>query len=303
MEKNSTYLFLYNLSKLKLLIAYCLLFIACCKLLTACYSPRYVYSPAAHNVPVLVKKGDSKLAFNYSFNPTASTVKGSVPTKGKVRGFDVQGAYAINKHWAMQVNYFNRTERNAGNFDAGARDSVVLNYKRNLIEIGGGYFQALNNNKLTILQIFAGAGFGKSNFTDDGRDRNNVYRSKFHNMNVIKLFIQPAFMVRNKANFSATFSSRNSLIFFKNINTDYDATELDRYKLDSLTISPRLFWEPAVVNNFGFKKLPGLQLEFQLGFSFLMSRRFVDYRSFNFSAGLIFDVPKLFAVKKQPLKN
>jgi hypothetical protein len=252
---------------------------------------------------VFTKKGDSKLAFNYSFNPTASTVKENVPTKGRARGFDVQGAYAISKHWAMQLNYFKRTERNAGDFDSGARDSVVLNYKRNLVEIGGGYFHALNNNKLSVLQIFAGIGFGKSNFTDVGRDQNNVYRSRFHNMQVTKIFIQPAFMVRSKGNFSAAFSSRNSLIFFKNINTDYDANELDRYKLDSLTISPRLFWEPAVVNNFGFKKLPGLQLEFQLGFSFLMSRRFVDYRSFNFSAGLIFDVPKLFAVKKQPVKN
>jgi hypothetical protein len=180
---------------------------------------------------------------------------------------------------------------------------VVINYKRNLVEIGAGYFHALNNNKLSIVQIFAGVGFGKSNFTDVGRDQNSTYRSRFHNMDVTKIFIQPAFMVRSKGNFSAAFSSRNSLVFFKNINTDYDATELDRYKLDSLTISPRLFWEPAVVNNFGFKKLPGLQLEFQLGFSFLMSRRFVDYRSFNFSAGLIFDVPKFFAVKKQKPKN
>jgi hypothetical protein len=284
-------------------IAHCLFLLAYCVLFTSCYSPRYVYSPAAHNVPVLTKKGDSKLAFNYSFNPTASTAKENVSTKGKARGYDLQAAYAISNHWAVQVNYFSRKEKNAGDFDAGARDSVVLNYKRNLIEIGGGYFHALNNNKLSIFQIFAGVGFGKSNFTDVGRDQSNVYRSRFHNMNVTKIFIQPAFMVKSKGNFSAAFSSRNSLIFFKNINTDYDANELDRYKLDSLTISPRLFWEPAVVNNFGFKKLPGLQLEFQLGFSFLMSRRFVDYRSFNFSAALLFDLPKLFAVKKQPVKN
>ncbi len=303
MKNKITQQILLHFYKLKLVIAYCLLPIAHCLLLPSCYSPRYVYSPAAHNVPVLIKKGDSKLAFNYSFNPTASAVKANVPTKGRVRGFDVQGAYAISKHWAMQLNYFNRTERNAGDFDAGTRDSVVLNYKRNLIEIGGGYFHVLNGNSKAILQIFGGVGFGKSNFTDVGRNQNNIYRNKFHNMQVTKIFIQPAFMVRTKGSFSAAFSSRNSLIFFKNIHTDYDAAELNRYKLDSLTISPRLFWEPAVVNNFGFKKLPGLQLEFQMGFSFLMSRRFVDYRSFNFSAGLILDVPKLFAIKKQPSKN
>jgi hypothetical protein len=254
-------------------------------------------------VPVLEKKGDSKLAFNYSFNPSASRTKENVSTKGKVRGFDVQGAYAISKHWAIQLNYFNRKERNAGDFDAGARDSVVLNYKRNLVEIGAGYFHALNNNKLSIFQIFAGVGFGKSNFTDEGRNQNNVYRSRFHNMQVTKIFIQPAFMIRSKENFSASLSSRHSFIFFKNIDTDYTTAELDNYKLDSLTIGPRIFWEPAVINNFGFKKLPGIQFEFQLGFAFLLSRRFVDARFFNFSAGISLDLPKLFTVKKQPVKN
>jgi hypothetical protein len=252
---------------------------------------------------MLIKKGDSKLAVNYSFNPANNAVKDSVPIKAKAWGYDLQAAWALTNHWAMQVNYYHRTERNAGDFDAGTRDSVVINYKRHLTEIGAGYFHSLNDNNQAVFQIFAGVGFGKSSFTDNGRNYNGVYRSHYHTMNVTKLFIQPAFTVRIKRNFAASFSSRHSFIYFKNISTDYSAADLDNYKLDSLSFSPRVFWEPSIVNTFGFKKLPGLQIEFQIGFAFLISRRFVDARAFNFSTGLLFDLPKLFALNNHSSKN
>jgi hypothetical protein len=262
-----------------------------------------VYSPAAHNVPVLTKKGDSKLAVNYSFNPAGNTVKDSVPVRAKARGYDLQAACAFTSHWALQVNYYHRTERNAGDFDYNVKDSVVINYKRHLTEIGAGYFHSLNDNNQAFFQVFAGIGFGKSSFTDNGRNYNGVYRTHYHTMNVTKLFIQPAFTVRIKRNFAASFSSRHSFIYFKNITTDYSAAELDSYKLDSLSFSPRVFWEPSIVNTFGFKKLPGLQIEFQMGFAFLVSRRFVDARFFNFSTGAVLDIPKLFTIKKRSAKN
>jgi hypothetical protein len=271
--------------------------------LASCYTPRYVYSPSAHNVPVFTNKGDSKLAINYSVNPAANAVKDSVPVRAKARGYDLQAAYAFAKHWAVQLNYYNRTERNAGDFDSGVRDSVVINYKRNLTEAGIGYFHALDNNKLSVFQIYAGIGMGKFSFTDNGKDQNRVLRSRYHQMNVTKLFIQPAFTVGNRNRFAASFSSRWSVIYFSNIKTNYTATELDNYKLDSLNYGPRVFWEPSVVNTFGFKKLPGLQLEFQAGFAFLLSHLFVDARSFNFSGGLLFDLPKLFAINHYSSKN
>ena len=279
-----------------------LLLIAFCFSLFSCYTPRYVYSPSAHNTPVFTKKGDSKLAANYSFNLADNSVKDSVPVRAKARGYDLQAAYAFTKHLAVQVNYFHRTERNAGDFDAGVKDSVVINYKRNLTEIGAGYFYAVNDDH-TIFQVFAGVGFGKFSFTDNGKNENRVLRSRYHQMNVTKLFIQPAFTVKSKRNFAATFSSRFSIIYFKNISTNYTAAEQDNYKLDSLSYSPRVFWEPAVINTFGFKKLPGLQFEFQMGFAFLVSHRFVDARAFNFSGGLLFDLPKLFAFNHHSSKN
>jgi hypothetical protein len=280
-----------------------LLFLAFSFSLFSCYTPRYVYSPSAHNVPVFTKKGDSKLAVNYSVNPADNNVRDSVPVRAKARGYDLQAAYAFSKHWAMQMNYYRRTERNAGDFDAGVRDSVVINYKRNLTEIGAGYFQVLDHNKRGIFQVFAGVGFGKFSLDDNGKDQNRILRSRYHEMNITKLFIQPAFMVKSNGNFAAAFSSRVSVIYFSKIKTNYTLSEQQDFKLDSLSYSPRVFWEPAVLNSFGFKKLPGIKLEFQFGFAFLVSKRFVDARSFNFSGGLLFDLPKLFAFNNHSSKN
>lgn len=259
----------------------------------SCYTPRYVYSPSAHNVPVLLKKGDSKLAANLSTNFSKKNTSAGIVKDNKSHGIDLQGAYALTHKFAVQVNYYRRTEKNNGDFSANNLDSSVINYTRHLTEIGFGYYKALMRNNRSIFQVFAGIGFGKFGFTDIGRDQNNVFHNNLHQAGITKLFVQPAFTIRNKRNFATSLSSRFSVIYFRNIKTDYSAAELDKYKLDSLDYRPRLFWEPAVVNTFGFKKIPGLQLEFQAGLSLLQSPLFIDYRSFNFSLGILFDVPKL----------
>lgn len=282
---------------------YSFLLFASCFLLFSCYTPRYVYSPPAHNVPVLTKKGDSKLAFNYSLNAADKASDNFVYKNGKAQGYDLQAAYAFTNKWAGQVNYYRRTEQNSGDFSSGAADSTVIDYKRSLTEVAAGYFFPLNKKRWVMLQVFGGMGFGTFGFTDNGRDFNGAYRSRYHNMHVTKVFIQPAIVLRGKNNFATALSSRYSIIYFKKIKTDYTATELDNYVLDSLNYRPRVFWEPALVNNFGFEKLPGVKLEFQVGFSFLMSRQFADYRSFNVSAGLLFDLPKLFGNSHRSSKN
>jgi hypothetical protein len=276
---------------------------ASCFLLFSCYTPRYVYSPSAHNVPVLTKKGDSKLAFNYSLNAADKALDNNVYRDGKARGYDLQAAYAVTNKWAVQLNYVHRTEQNSGDFGPGPTENTVINYKRSLTEIGAGYFCPLNKRRWAMLQVFTGMGFGKFGFTDNGSDYNGVYRSRYHNMDITKVFIQPAIMIRGSKNFATSLSSRHSIIYFRNIKTDYTATELNNYVLDSLNYRPRVFWEPALINNFGFEKLPGVKLEFQVGLAFLMSRQFADYRSFNVSAGLLLDLPKLFSNSRRSSKN
>jgi len=85
---------------------------------TSCYTPRYMYSPPAQNVPVLVNKGDSKLGVYLSSNLSGKTYYYNTVSESKNRGYDLQGAYAITHHFAVQANYFNRTESNNGYQDA-----------------------------------------------------------------------------------------------------------------------------------------------------------------------------------------
>jgi hypothetical protein len=110
-------------------------------------------------------------------------------------------------------------------------------------------------------------------------------------------------MLRSRGNFTASFSSRFSFIKFGNIKTDYTPSELHNYKLDSLTYGTRNFWEPAFTNTFGFKRLPGIRFEYQLGTALLLNQRYIDHRAFNFSFAIQLDLPKLLTRKTGIDKN
>jgi hypothetical protein len=281
---------------LKLLTFGWFFLVGCSFFLTGCYTPRYVYSPSAHNVPLLTQKGDSKIGINYSSNlPGTKTVDDPI-FRGRSSGIDLQGAYAINKKFAVQLNYFSRTEKNGGNYST-SLDSAVIHYKRKLTEFGAGYYARLNTGSSLIFQLFAGAGFGDFDFIDNGKDANQVAYSRYHHAGILKLFIQPAFQYQDKKRVAASLSSRVSVINFRKVKTNYSRQEQENFELDRITSSPAVFWEPAFINTFGFKKLPGFFLEYQAGLSLLMSRRFVDARSFNFSLGVHADLPKLLKKK------
>jgi hypothetical protein len=260
----------------------------------SCYTPRYMYSPAAQNIPVLVKKGDSKVAAYISSNLSQKNNANNRTNESRSRGFDLQGAYAISNNFAIQANYFKRTESNNGYTVNGNLDSSFIRYKRQLTEIGVGYFKSLNKNNRVILQVFGGAGRGKFRFTDNGKTSDGINYNRTHLADITKLYIQPAFMFRSKGSFAASLSTRFSFVKFGNIKTNYTQGELSSYNLDDLTHGFRTFFEPAFSSTFGFNKLPGLQFEFQLGLALLTSSRYVDHRSFNFSGGIVLDIPKIF---------
>lgn len=279
----------------------CFSFIVMLIFINGCYTPRYAYSPSAHNVPVLSKKGDSKLGINYSSNGGGNGLNQSFDGASS-NGADIQGAYAFSKKWAIKSSYFIRNELNAGDFRLS--DSAVIRYKRRLLDVGIGYFTPLDKDGNLFFQLFAGIGRGKFSFTDNGReDPNAPLYSRFHRSNITKYYIQPAFQVQYKKLVAASLSSRFSIVNFGNIKTDYSPSELENYSLKDLGDGPVVFWEPGFVNSYGFKKLPGFQIEYQVGASFLVSRRFVDTRTFNFSIGLQSDLGILLKKKGSATKK
>lgn len=269
----------------------------------SCYSPRYVYSPAAHNLPLLTKKNDSKIAVDYSTNLMSTREVNGRKTKQRAFGYDIQTAWAVSQNWAIQASYYKRKELNDGSFLFSGGDSTVINYRRSLLEAGIGYYVKINNESNKFFQVFAGLGSGKFSFTDGGKYADSTLYNNFFSSRVTKFYIQPAFIYSKIGIFNSAFSSRFSFLHFQSVRTNYTNNDLENYKLDGLSGRTVVFWEPAFVNSYGFRKIPGFLLEWQAGFSFLMSRRFVDARSINFSAGLVVDLGKMLKKSKEVKKK
>jgi hypothetical protein len=262
-----------------------LIFICVMIVAASCNSPRYMYSPSAVNVPVLTKKGDSKLGALYSTNAAGEETIDDEELVSRSRGYDLHGAVAITDNFAIQAGHFYRWEKTEG-----GADSTTVKYLRNLTEIGLGYYLPMNERKSAFFQIFGGAGFGRFSFTDMDR-----FGINYHQANITKIYLQPAFVFRSKGSFSNSIGLRLSSINYSKIKTSYTPGQLADYNLDGLNSRAKIFFEPAYVGSFGFKNVPGLRFEFQGGLSFLMARNYIDYRKFNFSIGSWIDVGALFA--------
>lgn len=266
------------------------LFLICTILFAAsCETPRHIYSPVAHNVPVLTQKGDSKIGAVYSTNAVGEESKDGVKIDNRSRGYDLHGAVAITNSFAIQAAHAYRWEKTTG-----GPDSITLRYKRNLTELGVGYYLPVNAKKNTFFQVFAGAGLGQFSFTDN--DKTGTY---FHQANITKIYLQPAILFKSKGSFTTSVSLRFSGINYSKVKTNYTPNQLSDYYLEDLTGRAKWFFEPASVSSFGFKGLPGLKFEVQAGLSFLMAREYRDYRKFNFSIGSWLDMGQLFKKKAE----
>lgn len=261
-----------------------------------CTTPRYAHSPTAHNVPVLTKQGDSKIAGYYSNNgiytQTVDNGNNDQYSRKVSQGFDVQGAVAVTNHIGIQASYFKRNEKTNINEDINFDNSLVK-YKRNLLEFGAGYITQLDTKQRIMLQAYAGMGFGKTTINETGTDLNNIGYARYYNTDLTKYYVEPSITFRAKEVFAGSIATRVSVVKFRNINSNYTLNEKENFGLDSLNRYPVVFFEPAFVASFGFNKLPGFRIELQAGLSVLLQDDFLNYRPFNFSLGLAVDIRKL----------
>jgi len=262
----------------------------------SCYSPRYVYTPSAQNIPLLNKKNDIEIAALYAGSVNTLKEKGNYNG-----GFDIHTAWAISNHFGIMLNESFQWEKNGGNDSFFPNDSSFLSYKRNFTELGIGYFSSSKKNVKMQFQAFAGIAAGSSKIRDNFIS-NNTELNKYHDSRVTKIFLQPAFIYNIGKNFSAVLGSRFTAVVFSHIRTNYTDEELDNYILDSITVSPVFFWEPAVSYTFGFKKFP-LKFRLQGSISVLLNHRFVEYRSSNIGIGIVCDFFQRKKNKTASLKN
>lgn len=267
--------------------------------ISGCYSPRYVYSPSTPNVPILKQKGDLYGAALYSKNVEGDKFNDTINiVRQQTGGLDLHGAVAVSKKWAIQSSYCYRQEKNHGNTITNNLDSTVVRYKRNLFEVGAGYFASPGKMNQTFFQVFGGVGFGRLSFTDIGRMRYEANYSRFFKARVTKFYIQPAIMfIDDEYPISTSLSSKFSMVYFSDVNTNYTTNEQELFLLSNVKAKPYIFWEPSVNLSAGFKNFPAIRLNTQFGFSFLMNKRFIDSRNVNVSIGCIMVLPNLLKKK------
>jgi len=272
-----------------------LLVVTACVLLPACYSPRYAYCPATQNIPQVHQKNDREIAGSYSGSFPVSQQKANYNT-----GFDVHAAWAFSKHFAAMLNANFHWEKNGDNDTFYPGDTSVLSYKRHFTEVGLGYLASPRYNPRMQFQMFAGVAIGKSNIYDDYFS-GSTQGGRYHESNVTKLFLQPAVIFMPSRYVSAALSSRFTGVIFTRIHSNYSPTELSNYLLDSLTVSPVFFWEPAFTLTIGWKKVP-LKIQAQGSLAVLLNHRFVEHRTGNFALGLVADFSRK-KMKSNPSGN
>jgi len=267
-------------------------FLAVLIFLISCRSPRYIYSPSVANNPYFKEKGDSKVAAYYS-GGADDNLAGT-----KNQGADVQVAYAIGNHWALTASWYQRQERDVYTYPThNFFTSSTINYKRHLADVGGGLFIPVGNSKTVSFNLYAGLGFGRFSFTDEGIDKASAAYERSHSTKVSKTFLQPSINIMPGRLFRMSFIWRVSNMHYGNISTSYTNDEQEYFTLNRLHLSNLTFFEPALNMQLGIPKAEWIKIDG--GFTFcsdpLADGWMLRSRGFTATIGVCIDP---FAIKK-----
>ncbi len=247
--------------------------------------------------PYFKQKGDSKISV--LFNPLntelpSNDVTITPPNSSTNSGVDVQSAYAISNHVAFMVNYFNRKEKDTYSRDNNVFDTSTVDYKRNLLELGVGYYIALNQEKTITYNIYGGIGVGKFLIDDNGKDLlNNNYNRQF-NTNIFKPFVQGSFNFMLSEYFKFSLGGRLSFPNYKVYTSTYSNSEVAHFYLNTVDGKGFTFFEPTINIQFGFPAVKWVQIETIFTACNRTPIRTPAARTLNFSLGLTADVGKIF---------
>jgi hypothetical protein len=256
---------------------------------TSCNTYRYIYSASPPNNPCFKEKGESKVTAYYS------SAGNNRLTKEYAHGVDLQGAYAMSNHWAITAGFFNRREKDKYSGSYNLFDSSVVRYKRNLYDIGGGYFTSIDKKKTLTANLYAGFAGGKFSFEDNGKDDSHVDYARYHESAIGKWFFQPSinFMPVNYVRFS--FAAKFSYVHYGKIQTSYTANELAYFGLDKIANKTVNFFEPSFNIQLGIPEYPWIKIDAEVSstsYNHSYSPH-LNVRSSNGSIGLSFDFSKM----------
>lgn len=209
-------------------------------LLVSC-SP-VIYSNVGTNTPMFTEKGE--VAINGSYAST--TVSGDVFYTTTTSGVGLQGAYAIDDHWAAIGSFYSLKNREEPN------DDYNWIGKGTYWELGGGRYGTIGSKKLFAYEIFGG--FGSASI----KNEDYLNRSNYLNINFSKPFIQPSIGFIFKY-VDLIFTPRFGYVIFSNPSYNLIGGE-PNYELPK----DSFIFEPGFTLRAGFK---GVKLQLQYNFS------------------------------------
>lgn len=272
-------------------LKFCAYFPVLIFIFSSCSTDRYIYSAAPPNIAYFKEKGESKITASYS---AASSADGG-RSEEYANGVNIQGAYAFAKNWAVTASYYTGKEKDTYNETYNLYDSSAVNYKRNLFDIGAGYFIPINSNKNITANLYFGIGKGKFSFTDNGLDQNRAAYNRSYQSTISKWFIQPSihFILSEYIDFSLI--TKGSFIHFGNITTSYTSQELEYFSLNKIANKTIGFFEPSVNIQLGIPQYPWIKIDAAVGgtSNYHSESSRLNVRNFYVSAGLNFNFSKM----------
>lgn len=192
----------------------------------ACH--RNIYVPNTQNVTLFQDKGDTQVNVGYS---------------------NLQVAHAIGNNIGLMLNsQYTLGDKTSPSYGNALFEDTPS--KRNIIEIGAGYFDTVNDKGFNF-EIYGGAGIGEIEFQPRPENAQDYFYAKNS-----RFFIQPAFGF-SKTIVDLAFSMRFShLNYFNSATSNYQynpeasASEQDLNNLENSSYS---FVEPAITFRVGWK--------------------------------------------------
>jgi len=246
------------------------------------------YSPAVQNVPGFKEKNESRISAAIA-----------TPASRGESSFTIQGAYAVTNHFAVLASY-NGTINGHSVLGYNERKYEPMDaeeYKRNSTEFGAGFFYPISADKKTILETYAGYGFGGNKIAE----LNNNTITGFHNSKTTRFFLQPiiSFHLSRYATLSIPF--RFTSVGYSDIKTNFTQGHLDTFQFSGLAKKRVAFLEPGCVLSVGLNNFPWIRIQCQANAIFFLGGPHVNYRDNYFSFGFHFDPVN--AIKKGNIKN
>lgn len=231
----------------------------------------YAYTPFPVNAPLLKEKNEIQIRAQL-----IAGLRDPESDKGKVRGGNLQAAYAVSNHIGIIGSYTYSNEFE--DYNTGSSYAETISYKKNMAEIGAGYFTPVSKNKRAALEVYAGYSAGQSNIENEafGLGPAGEYSGRIQ-----RFYVQPAFALHITQNLRMGFLIRTSFMKFRNGGTYYPDDKLREMEQRHIA-----FLEPSFVIQFPVGSLNWIRGHVQITRAIKIANKDVGYREGVGSIGL-----------------